>query len=78
MRINNISSNINFGKVIKINKDSIVENHHQEILSWDDFVEVDLGNLYVQRTIERISVFMNRHLRPIISKALVGVRKFSR
>ena len=32
MRIDNISPNINFGKVIKINKDSIVENHHQETL----------------------------------------------
>jgi predicted deacetylase len=52
----------------------LLEHHNQEILPWNEFVRVNVGNFYVQRTIERMSVLINRYVRPTLSNMLYTLK----
>lgn len=53
----------------------LIKTHHSEILPWEMFIQGDNGNLFFQRTFERMYVFVNRYVRPTLSKLLYGIKK---
>lgn len=54
---------------------NLINNHHNEILTWDEFINVPKGNLLIQRTYERLHVFFNRHIKPVLSNIISLMRR---
>ena len=53
----------------------LIKNHGKEILPWERFIDMPVGNRYLQRGIEKINVFSNRHIKPLISKLVLLIVK---
>lgn len=53
----------------------LIENHHDEILTWKEYINVPTGNLFIQRTNERWHVLFNRHIKPVLSKIISLIRR---
>lgn len=53
----------------------LINKHHKEILAWDEFINVPNGNLFIQRTNERMHVLFNRHIKPVLSKIISFIKR---
>lgn len=53
----------------------LIEQHHNEILPWDEYINMPMGNVYWQRMLEKINVFFDRHLKPYLSNIRSRVKK---
>ena len=53
----------------------LINKHHKEILAWDEFINVPNGNLFIQRTNERMHVLFNRHIKPVLSKITSFIKR---
>lgn len=53
----------------------LLEQHHDEILTWKEYINVPLGNLFIQRTQEIFKVFFNRHIKSILAKIVSTLRR---
>lgn len=54
---------------------NLLEQHHKEILSWDNYINMPIGNLFFQRNVEKTHIFFNRHIKPLLSKAISSIRR---
>lgn len=55
---------------------NLIEQHHNEILTWFEYINIPKGNLFLQRLFERSNVFFNRYIKSQISKILIIIRKY--
>ena len=53
----------------------LINKHHKEILAWDEFINVPNGNLFIQRTNEKMHVLFNRHIKPVLSKIISFIKR---
>lgn len=53
---------------------NLITTHYKEIVTWDEYINVPNGNIFIQRTIEKLHVFFNRYIRTFISKIICIIK----